>query len=187
MSQIDQPQSAGVAQSADVSSSGQMGQEARPGYRSSEPLAGTAAQAEQPTAAAGTSINGGQQGSAQPGLEPIGSGVPDSTGAAPSHTLLPNAEPFGAVGNPRKWVSWITPSKPSRMPRPWSPRLWTNWSPGSVPSVSAWRRIARMGTGARLTSFGMRSAAIGISSSACCRSELRRADAARRGVCVLGQ
>ena len=100
MSQIDQPQSAGVAQSADVSSSGQVGQEARPGYRSSQPLAGTAAQAEQPTAAAGTSINGGQQGSAQPGLEPIGSGVPDSTGAAASHALLPNAEPFR-----RRWES----------------------------------------------------------------------------------
>ncbi len=100
MSEINQPQSAGVAQSAGVSSSGQVGQEAPPGYSPSQPLAGTTAQAEQPTAPAGTSINGGQQGSARPGLEAMESGAPDSTGAVASHTLLPNAEPFR-----RRWES----------------------------------------------------------------------------------
>jgi hypothetical protein len=95
MSQIDQPQSGGV------SSSGQAGREARPGYRqSSPPLGGTTAQTDQPMAPAGTSINGGQRGSAQPGLEPMGSGVPDNTGAVASQALLPNAEPFR-----RRWES----------------------------------------------------------------------------------
>ena len=47
-----------------------------------------------------TSINGGQQGSAQPGLEPTGSGVPDNTGAVANYALLPNAEPFR-----RRWES----------------------------------------------------------------------------------
>lgn len=95
MSQIDQPQGGGV------STSGQVRGEARPGYeQSSQPLAGTTAQADQPTAPAGTSINRGQQGSAQPGLEPMGSGVPDNTGAGSSQALLPNAEPFR-----RRWES----------------------------------------------------------------------------------
>ncbi len=95
MSQIDQPQSGGG------SSSGQVGEEARPGYgRSSQPPTGTTAHAEQPTAPAGISINGGQQGSAQPGPGPRGSGVPDNTGAVASQALLPNAEPFR-----RRWES----------------------------------------------------------------------------------
>jgi hypothetical protein len=95
MSQIDQPQSGGV------SSSGRARGEARPGYGpSSQPLAGTTARADQPMGPAGTSINGGQPGSAQPGLEPTGSGVPDNTGAVANYALLPNAEPFR-----RRWES----------------------------------------------------------------------------------
>ena len=108
MSQIEQPQSGGVG------SSGQAGSEAQPVYgQSSQPLAGTTAQADQPMASPGTSINGGQQGSAQPGLEPMGSGVPDNTGVGASQALLPNAEPFrcrwesvqvGFVDNPLQAV-----------------------------------------------------------------------------------
>ena len=95
MSQIEQPQI------ADLSSSGQVGQEAQPGYRqSSQPVGGATAQAEQPTAPAGASINGGQQGSAQPGLESMESGARDNTGAGASEALLPNAEPFR-----RRWES----------------------------------------------------------------------------------
>ena len=89
MSQIDPPQSAGV------SSSGQVVEEARPGYgRSPEPPAGATAQAEQPTAPAATAINGGQPGSVQPRLGPMGSRVHNNTGAVASHALLPNAEPL---------------------------------------------------------------------------------------------
>jgi hypothetical protein len=70
MTQIDQPQGGGV------SSSGQ------------------------PVGGGDTSMNGGQQGSAPPGPEPTGSGVPDNAGAVANHALLPNAEPFR-----RRWES----------------------------------------------------------------------------------
>jgi hypothetical protein len=102
MTQIDQPQSGGV------SSSGQVGDEARPAYGpSSQPLSGTPARTDQPVggadtgiSGADTGINGGQQSSAPPGPEPIGSGEPDDTGAVANHALLPNAEPFR-----RRWES----------------------------------------------------------------------------------
>jgi hypothetical protein len=92
MSQIDQ------SQSPDPNSSGRAVEQARPGYgRPSGPPAGTTAQVEQPTAPAGTIINGGEQGSVQPSP---GSPAANNTGNVASEALLPNAEPFR-----RRWES----------------------------------------------------------------------------------
>ena len=87
------------------------------GRRLSPPLELTA-QAEQTTAPAGTSVNGGQQqGSANLAWANWKWWDPITPAPGPAPRCCPMQSLSGAVGNRSKWGSSITPSKPSTMHR----------------------------------------------------------------------